>query len=82
MAFRVGWLLCLVFAFVVLSSARNTLMLSSKERRMTVAVGTVAPRLLRVKLDDYGDPAANPGHEPDNNEKDGGGGGRGHGDNP
>ncbi|KAK9998347.1 hypothetical protein SO802_017950 [Lithocarpus litseifolius] len=61
--------LCLLFAFVIMCSARNTIFLSGNEMVQLASEG----RSL-VMTDDYSEPSANRGHDPSRNR--GGGGGR------
>ncbi|RXH84870.1 hypothetical protein DVH24_041638 [Malus domestica] len=68
---------CLLLAFAVISSARNTVLFSDDEVVMAMKM---EGRSLRVTTNDYDDPTANRGHDPSafapSRVRSGGGGGR------
>ncbi|KAJ4725563.1 Alternative NAD(P)H dehydrogenase [Melia azedarach] len=71
--------LCLLLAFAVISSARNTVFLSGKDHHdeMGIGIGMGGRSFMASSLDDYGEPSANRGHDPPSRGGRGGGGRKG-----
>ncbi|KAJ4725564.1 Alternative NAD(P)H dehydrogenase [Melia azedarach] len=72
--------LCLLLAFAVISSARNTVFLSAGKDHhdeMGIGIGMGGRSFMASSLDDYGEPSANRGHDPPSRGGRGGGGRKG-----
>ncbi|KAI4305290.1 hypothetical protein L6164_028662 [Bauhinia variegata] len=72
MAFQIRFCFCILFAFFLVCSARNTILFSDDDEGSANIVG----RSLKMSLEDYGEPTANRGHDPSRNRNGAGWGGR------
>ncbi|GMI97174.1 hypothetical protein HRI_003386700 [Hibiscus trionum] len=72
MGFGVKLCILLLFSLSIFSSARNTISLSVDE-----IVLAAEGRSLTARMEDYDEPAANPGHDPPSRARSSGGNGGG-----